>query len=484
MPPPMRPSLGKLLLLGGALLAVLLLVGIPTLGQDALDPQGELTEAECYGHHKQEGFRSMDLFPTVLNEVPKGKPFDFQLTIKNPWLHDLKDVSAYVNVSDAPGLEFPGAQPPTEVNKTGVAAPASPQQYASEDYKVASTTGITEIYASVVGAPTTLPGPLTPGRVANSTDYRLVLKGPGGKAVGAAPAPYNPTDGGHQREVAVHVNTSTLLAAGPGDWTATVYHGNLADTTYDFYLAAYYNASQNTELVLKGPALLKPNEQYTFKFQVIAKDAESLQRMRYGGRGTAYHQHTDRNIGDSGDYDKYSTLEFRTGATLSVGQGVATAGTSVSLLEPVLRRWGQVLGFAGSFLIIPSLVFGGTFGRGSVGALNKLFGGPRRRVLFHNSMSFWLLGVASLHMFIYFYEAFWVWSAGLVWGGLALAAMVGLGVTGAVQRSFVARWGFNRWRFVHFAMGILVVVFTLVHMVADGSHFAAIRAMFGDVVQR
>jgi hypothetical protein len=178
-------------------------------------------------------------------------------------------------------------------------------------------------------------------------------------------------------------------------------------------------------------------------------------------------------------------MEFRTGATLSVGQSdVGAAGTSVSLIEPVLRRWGQVLGFASSFLIIPSLVFGGTFGRDSVNWMNKYFGGPRRRVLFHNSMSFWLLGIAALHMFIYFYEAFWVWSAGLVWGGLALAAMVGLGVTGAVQRRFVAQWGFNRWRYVHFAMGILVVVFTLVHMVADGSHFAAIRALFGETVQK
>lgn len=479
------PTLRKLLLLGGALLAVLILVGIPSFGQSALDPQGELSDEDCYGHHKQEGFRSMDLFPTVLNEVPRGKPFDFQLTLKNPWLHDLKDVSAYVNISDAPGLEFPGARAPVEVNKSAVPAKASPQGYQSEDYDVPVEAGATALYAAVVAAPTSIPNsPLQPGKVANNTDVHVVFKGPGNKVVGTPPPEqYSPSDP-HQLQDRVSVNTSTILATGPGKWTATVYHAGLAETTYNVYVAAYYNASQNTEIVLKGPALLKTGEQYTFKFQVIAKDAESLQRMRYGGRGIAYHQHTDRNIGDNGNFDKWSTLEFRTGATLSVGQSVDTAGTSVSVLEPVLRRWGQVLGFAGSFLIIPSLVFGGTFGKGSVGSLNKLFGGPRRRVLFHNSMSFWLLGVASLHMFIYFYEAFWVWSAGLVWGGLALAAMVGLGVTGAVQRTFVARWGFNRWRFVHFAMGVLVVVFTLVHMVADGSHFAAVRAMFGDVVQK
>ena len=83
-------------------------------------------------------------------------------------------------------------------------------------------------------------------------------------------------------------------------------------------------------------------------------------------------------------------------------------------------------------------------------------------------------------MFIMFYEAFWPWSHGLVWGGLSLASMIGLGVTGATQRQFVARWGFTRWRFVHFAMGVLVVVFVLIHMTADGSHFAPVREfLFG-----
>jgi hypothetical protein len=482
----------KLLLLGGAALAVLLLVGVPSLGQSLLDPQGELATADCYGHHKQEGFRSMDLFPKVLDEVPKGQAFPVELTIKNPWLHQLKDVSAYVNISDAPGLEFPGAKPPVELNKTGEAAGATTQgmAYGKTDYKTQALTGATEIYASVVGAPTTVPGGiLQPGRVANNSDYHIVFTGPGGAKVEAdpkTPAAYDINSQDHQRIVAAHVNTSTLLAAGPGEWTASVMHGSAVSTTYDLYMATYYNASQNTELVMKGPALLDPGQSYTFKFQVIAKNVESLQRMRYGGRADAHHVHTDRAIGDDGLYDKWGTMELHTGAKLSYGQGgVDTQGSGgVSVFEPVLRRWGQVLGFAGSFLIIPSLVFGGTFGRGSVTWMNKWFGGPRRRVLFHNSMSFWLLGVASLHMFIYFYEAFWVWSAGLVWGGLALAAMVGLGVTGATQRRFVARWGFNRWRYVHFAMGILVVVFTLIHMVADGSHFAAIRAMFGDTVAK
>src|SRR5437879_1377453 len=111
----MRHASRKLALLGLGVLAVLLVMGLPSWGQEAVEPSGELATADCYGHHKQEGFRSMDLFPQAVSEVPKGKEFQFQLTIKNPWLHDLKDLVAYVNISDAPGISFPGARDPANL---------------------------------------------------------------------------------------------------------------------------------------------------------------------------------------------------------------------------------------------------------------------------------------------------------------------------------------------------------------------------------
>ncbi|HVM45110.1 MAG TPA: ferric reductase-like transmembrane domain-containing protein, partial [Candidatus Thermoplasmatota archaeon] len=273
------------------------------------------------------------------------------------------------------------------------------------------------------------------------------------------------------------VVTMNKWFGGPGTWKLTVaYRGWDAQGSYDLFTGVYYNVTGL--VIMPGPALLAPNEQHTFTFKLKVKDVEGLQRMRYGGVAVAYHEHTDKNIDNDGNYDKWNTMQFETGAQLRLSGEAFTVGPAVDTLGPVFRRWGQVLGFAGAFLIIPSLVFGGTFGKSSVVTMNKWFGGPRRRVLFHNSMSFWLLGVALLHTLLFLYEAFWNWSHGLLWGGLALACMIGLGVTGATQRSFVARWGFNRWRFVHFAMGVLVVVFVLVHMLADGSHLAPIRSAF------
>lgn len=473
--------LRKLALLGGGLMAVLLLAGLPGLGQGVTEPAGELADAECYGHHKQEGFRSFDLYPTLISQVPKGKEFEFQMLIRNPWLHEVRDLFAYVDVTDAPGIQLEGGKDPDERPLTGETIEGGPTQYATRTYPIEVEVNATELVVALSGTPgTQVPAPILRDRRA---DFDLSLASPDGSIVltGPDPSPLDEnilnSEGPYTWVEDVRVNQRNLTNAGPGVWTLTVaYRGPDAEGAYDLFTGVYYN--QTGIILRQGPPVLMPNEEASFTFRLKVKDAEGLQRMRYGGLAVAYHEHTDKNIGDIGNYDKWNTMQFETGAELRV-QGIANVpGGGADTLGPILRRWSQVLGFAGSFLLVPSLVFGGTFGKGSVVAMNKWFGGPRRRVLFHNSMSFWLLGVSLLHMLLFLYEAFWNWSHGLLWGGLALACMIGLGVTGATQRSFVARWGFNRWRFVHFAMGILVLVFVLVHMVADGSHLAPIRAAF------
>ena len=473
---------GKVLMLGMGALAVLLLVGVPSLGQGVTDPAGELTDAECYGHHKTEGFRSMDIFPEVITEVPKGQPFDFKVTFRNPWLHELRDLKGYVNISNAPGLSFPGEKPPSAARDEG-AFEASPLQAAvDEGYTMQVDEKATEAVIRLTGAPgTSVPGPLGP-RLA--PDYDLEVVSPDKKVVVAGLDPGSDPNAPATVYDEIRLNATQLLDGGTGAWTVRVFYRGPEAGSYALESAVYYNLSKATQLLLPGPeAPLAPGDSYTFTFTINAKDVESLQSLRYGGIATAYNDHSDGGIQDSGVYDKWNTIQFNTGTQLVVS-GAVIEGGGVDLLGPVLRRWGQVLGFAGTFLIIPSLVFGGTFGKGSVALLNKAFGGPRTRVLFHNSMSFWLLGVSLLHMLLFLYESFWSWSHGLVWGGLSLACMIGLGVTGATQRSFVAKWGFNRWRFVHFAMGILVFVFVLVHIVADGTHLAPIRDLFGTVEGR
>ena len=472
---------GKLLMLSGGLLAVLLLAGLPSLGQGVTDPSGELTDAECYGHHKTEGFRSMDLFPQGVTEVPKGQPFEFKLTIRNPWLHELRDLAAYVNISNAPGLSFPGEKPPVEQELTG-APEASPAQVRADERNTLQVDAqATEAVVRLMGAPgTAVPGPLG---AALAPDYDLEVLSPDGAIVVQGLDPGSDLNTPASTYDEIRLNQTQLLDGGAGVWKVRVLYRGPEAGSYTLQSAVYYNLSKATQLHLEGPPALMPGESHVFTFTINAKDVESLQSLRFGGIGHAYNNHADANTEDDGVYDKWNTIQFNTGTELQISGAVVDSG-GLDLLGPVFRRWAQVLGFAGTFLIIPSLVMGGTFGKGSVSLLNKAFGGPRTRVLFHNSMSFWLLGVSLLHMFLFLYESFWSWSHGLVWGGLSLACMIGLGVTGATQRSFVAKWGFNRWRFVHFAMGILVFVFVLVHIVADGTHLAPIRDLFGVVENR
>ena len=86
------------------------------MGRMPADPYGAypLYACDIVDPHRAgaEGFRSMDLFPTVITEVPKGQAFEFQLTLVNPWLHELQNVNGYVNISGAPGLSFPGERDP------------------------------------------------------------------------------------------------------------------------------------------------------------------------------------------------------------------------------------------------------------------------------------------------------------------------------------------------------------------------------------
>ena len=472
----MRAALRKLTLLLAGFFAVLFVVALPSWGQEAVEPSGELATAECYGHHKTEGFRSMDLFPKVVAEAPKGQSFPVELTVTNPWLHELQNVNGYVNISGAPGLSFPGERDPESFPFEGTVQ-GNPGT-ASHDVPV--DVNATEMVVTLVGAVDRTP---ISGRV-QPVDYDLLVTSPDGSVVLTDPNDVDTTppaglnERGTPNEV-VRVDQGNLTDAGPGTWKVQVnYRGIQPSGTYVLSATVYYNLSRSSELIVKGPDLLGPGESYTFTFTVNAKDSSALQALRYGARATAHHEHTDKAIGDFGDYDKWNTFTFPLGAELKYGTSSGSA-VKVDTLGPVVRRWGQVLGFASSFLILPSLVMGGTFGKRSVEALNKVFGSPRRRVLFHNSMSFWLLGLSALHMLVFFYESFWSWSHGLVWGGLALACMIGLGVTGATQRGFVAKWGFTRWRFVHFAMGVLVLVFVLVHILADGSHLAPVAALLG-----
>lgn len=487
--PPRRRALKRSVLLGLFAVAAtaVVLVG-PAVGQSAKAGAGEISDAQCYGHHREEGFRSMDLGPENLQSVAAGGPFQFHLTVRNPWLHELHDVFGFVNTSKAPGVQFPGAKDPEPLSDGGT-LPLNPQAPASAEVPVEVQANATLLVVRLTGDR----GPLENG------DFDLVVRAPNGDV--HAP----PTDdhvwrpGRPFEDEALAVPYANITQGGLGTWTIQVVYasGTLPTADWDIEGAVYYNLSRSTELYVKGPSNLAPGASYTFTFDLIATAAEAVPegavpqvpgtagaavpvQMVYGGKAVAYNKHTDPNAEDLGNYTKFATLSFVIGTETVVGAAIESQGRDVLLaLGPSFRAWGEVVGFAASMVMVPALLLGGVFGRGSIVWMNNAFGGARRRVLFHNASSYGLLGFSLVHMYLLLLEPAYGWNHGLVLGGLALACMVGLALTGAFQRRLVVAWGFPRWRFVHFALGVLMVLFVVAHLVVDGTHFEPIRLMFG-----
>jgi hypothetical protein len=167
------------------------------------------------------------------------------------------------------------------------------------------------------------------------------------------------------------------------------------------------------------------------------------------------------------------------GSTFRVASGPAGLATiGIDPFSRLERQWGFLLGWLGFFLVPPSLLLGGTFGSRSVRALNRFSGSARQRVLWHNALSYALLGVGLTHMTFFLLEVTYNYTIGLVWGSLTLAAILGLGVTGALQTRIAKQYGYATWRFTHFLLGMLVVVGLTLHVVVDGVDLQFLRDFF------
>jgi hypothetical protein len=126
-----------------------------------------------------------------------------------------------------------------------------------------------------------------------------------------------------------------------------------------------------------------------------------------------------------------------------------------------------------------SLVLGGAFGRRNVLWVNDAVGSARLRVLWHNALSFLLLGFTLLHLVLFLYEGAFSWSVGMVWGGTSTLALIGLGITGGFQRRFARSLGYSTWRLLHIGMAVAFVATLLVHVTVDGVHFDWLRSLVG-----
>lgn len=160
-----------------------------------------------------------------------------------------------------------------------------------------------------------------------------------------------------------------------------------------------------------------------------------------------------------------------TGPDTVVGGGVQNGATLDTVSESV--------GYGSALLLISSVWTGGMFGKASRRQLNSVFGTAKRRVAFHNFLSYGIMLFAAVHTVLFIVETNFYWTLGVLWGGLAILSMLLLGVTGAWQVQMIRRWSYGFWRWSHYGLAVAAIAFTLVHMGLDGVHFAFIQERLG-----
>jgi hypothetical protein len=160
------------------------------------------------------------------------------------------------------------------------------------------------------------------------------------------------------------------------------------------------------------------------------------------------------------------------GGTSTIVGGAVQNGATLDTMS-------ESIGYGTAFLLISSIWTGGMFGKASRRQLNGVFGTAKRRVAFHNFLSYGLMLFAAVHTTLFIIEAAYYWTLGLIWGGLALISMLLLGATGAWQVWMIRKWNYGVWRWSHYGLALAAIVFTLVHMGLDGVHFGFIQEPLG-----
>ncbi len=186
------------------------------------------------------------------------------------------------------------------------------------------------------------------------------------------------------------------------------------------------------------------------------------------------HDAADDAPGDEGTFYRFDTLRIRGGEEYVVAAGLVEAPVPPASvdLQHLLTR---ILGFVSLLLVPVAMVTGGVFGKESRRVLNRLTGGAKKRVLWHNAMSFAIIGVASVHFLLALVDGASDWTRGLLWGGTGWAVLVSLGFTGYYQVQIIKRWDYAFWRRVHLSSALGVLLFGLVHMALEGGDLGFLR---------
>jgi len=481
-----------------ALCAVAVALAEPTLGP-ASGPFLPLAEPQlCYHCHTNwtPPLKAMAVvLPPATTGAAVGAEFNYTVTFQQSWnpkpsVPELVFVDPVLDIAGAPSLRFVGDHPDVHgytESHTIVVDDTKPTVLQENVTRIAVPAGATSLRWTVRPKDTSSNGP----------DIALVVRPPGGN--GTKTVDVNHTAGSQE---VVSYSAEALQAMGAGNWTIGAAITPVASpsagagplpslTRVDFQIvedAAFDTASlkglafpSNADVKGGGTVL------QTWHLKFVAAPGPGEQVM-VGFNSTSYFQHDPPVTG--GDYGNIVNTVAVVPACVDAASGQpalcytpqnAVAVRPLPVNGPTLTTVSEAIGYASAFLLISSIVSGGMFGQASRRGLNAIFQSAKRRVAFHNFLSYGLTVAALGHMSIFLFRITqqYQWTLGIIWGGAAILSMLGLGVTGALQVPMIRRWSYGTWKWWHYGLTIAAIAFTVVHMLLDGAHFPEVQESLG-----
>ncbi|HEX2066002.1 MAG TPA: ferric reductase-like transmembrane domain-containing protein [Candidatus Thermoplasmatota archaeon] len=429
--------------------------------------------------------RSANLVPGEAVAAEVGQRLAYSVQVQNAWRHEIRAYTLTVDLAEAPSLNFASGAAPirdatlqlTIPGAVGGAAPGTPSlsERAAEapvnltvpasssslriapadpspvtgpaliGFVVAPDGSVTEHPAAGPGQPIEVSDPFT----GQSGSFRVGAKLP-------PPAPGTPT-------------SPTALGAVPFEVRYSA----------SFELDGLRQVPLAVQTFLdKGKVQLQGGLNFT-----VVQPAGDGERLRFWLNTTNHYEHTNTNT-QGGDWANWTQDPVDVPVVMQ-GTRVALQPTAVDIVVPqpvngvTLTTAGEAVGYASTFLIVSSIASGGMFGKASRRAMNRLFGSAKRRVAFHNFLSYGITVLALAHTIMFLVNGDYKWTRGILWGGGAMLAMLGLGVTGALQVPMIRRWNYGIWRWTHYGLTVATIVLTLLHMLLEGAHFGEVQGAIG-----
>ena len=463
-----------------------------------------IEQTECWTCHGP-GVWDPDIDPLVdivpaLRNVTTGDEFSLDVEVFNAWLVpdrdiELMDFRVTLDISEAPSLVFVSDTPPVLDEQTPGTIEFDPNDLSDPNTLTTPQTGFVTL--QIPQGATDVRVRLVPDDPSATTGPDLTLNiHPGVNEPNGQPA-RSVDEGGPGATETFHADTPADFGElGFGNWTVEAQityvdagKGQVfppGSVGFTVVMDAWFNASTEVRQVRTASDNILPEQRVLMDWPLrVQADPQAGERLRYTVNVTSFYEHE----GAEPDWQDHTIqideeLEVDGGVTprLVIGRQDAAGPTVVEAPGVSIAAISEAIGYIGAFLLIASVWTGGMFGKASRRQLNTVFGSARRRVAFHNFLSYGIIAFSLVHMFIFLWDINgpiavdgYHFLVGVLWGGPAILAMLLLGVTGALQVPMIRKWNYAFWRWSHFGLAIAAIVFTVVHMLLDGQNFSFIQ---------